>query len=43
MELLAMPFEKAMLVSYWLSIVTLALSLTIPPQFASLESALQEG
>ena len=28
------PFERAMVVSYWLSIVTTALSLTIRPQFA---------
>jgi len=28
------PFERAMLVSYKLSIVTIALSVTIRPQFA---------
>jgi len=28
------PFEKAMVVSYRVSIVTIALSLTIRPQFA---------
>ena len=27
-------FERAMVVSYWLSIVTVALSVTIQPQFA---------
>ena len=28
------PLERAMVVSYWLSIVTVALSVTIRPQFA---------
>jgi len=28
------PLERAMVLSYWLSIVTIALSLTIRPQFA---------
>jgi len=28
------PLERAMVVSYWLSIVTVALSVTIGPQFA---------
>jgi len=28
------PFERAMVVSYWLSIVTVAISVTIRPQFA---------
>jgi len=33
-ELPTVPFERAMVVSYRLSIVTIALSLTIRPQFA---------
>jgi len=33
-ESLITPFERAMVVSYRLSIVTIALSLTVRPQFA---------